>query len=173
MEEDILRHYFDAYFGRLFLYAYTLVKDEAEAKDITQASYIKLWEKRSHIDFATSAKAYLYSAVYHLALNTNRNKKLRQGHRQNLQEQESSDPVYTLEQMETLKRIRRTVDELPPRCREVFLKSRVEGKKYSEIAAEIQISQKTLEAQMGKALKYLREQLQDLLVVLTILLTTI
>jgi RNA polymerase sigma-70 factor (ECF subfamily) len=172
-KEEVFRRCFDAHFKRLFIYAYTLVKDGAEAKDIAQASYIKLWEKRSNIDFATSARAYLYSTVYHLALNANRNKKLRHHHQHNLQEKQIIHTIYSPEQTEALERIRRTIDELPPRCKEVFLKSRQEGKKYSEIAAELQISEKTVEAQMGKALKFLREQLQDLLILLIILLTTI
>jgi RNA polymerase sigma-70 factor, ECF subfamily len=172
-KEELFRHYFDVYFERLFIYAYTLVSDAAEAKDITQASYIKLWEKRSSVDFTTSAKAFLYTSVYHLSLNNNRNKKTRQRHQQNLVRKESTGAVYTPEQKETLERIRKTIDELPPRCKEVFLKSRLEGKKYAEIAEELQVSEKTVEAQMGKALKYLRQQLHDLIVLLFILLTNI
>jgi RNA polymerase sigma-70 factor (ECF subfamily) len=172
-KEELFRHYFDVYFERLFIYAYTLIKDGTEAKDIAQASYIKLWEKRSNIDFTTSAKAFLYTTVYHLALNTNRNKKLRQRHQQNLSKNEITDTVYIPEQKEIMERIRKSIDELPPRCKEVFLKSRQEGKKYAEIAESLQVSEKTVEAQMGKALKYLREQLQDLILLAFILLTTI
>jgi RNA polymerase sigma-70 factor, ECF subfamily len=172
-KEELFRQFFDAYFERLFLYAYTLVRDRVEAKDVVQASYIKLWEKRSSVDFTRSAKAFLYTSVYHLSLNVNRNKKNQQRHQPNLAGKESESTVYSPEQKETLQRIRKAIDELPPRCKEVFLKSRMEGKKYADIAEELQVSEKTVEAQMGKALKYLRQQLQDLIVLLFILLTTI
>jgi RNA polymerase sigma-70 factor, ECF subfamily len=172
-KEELFRQTFDIHFERLVMYAYTLVGYEAEAKDIAQASYIKLWEKRSDVDFITSARAFLYTTAYHLALNINRNKKLHQRHQQNLVKEEVTNTVYTPEQKETLERIQKTIDELPPRCKEVFLKSRLQGKKYMEIAVELQISEKTVEAQMGKALKFLRDHLHDLIVLLVILLTTI
>jgi len=70
------------------------------------------------------------------------------------------------EEREIRNRIYQAIETLPPRCKEVFCKSRLEGKKYSEIASELSISVKTVEVQMGKALKILREILADIITTL-------
>ncbi|MGB8190504.1 MAG: RNA polymerase sigma-70 factor, partial [Chitinophagaceae bacterium] len=159
---ELYKEYFEAYFEGLFTYAFTIVKDQAEAKDIAQSSFIKLWEKREEIDFSRSARAYLFTTVYHLSLNTARNKKIRSSHHENLKSDQSFAPLYTSEQKEMMERIQQAIDQLPPRCKEVFVKSRLEAKKYAEIAQELSISIKTVEAQMGKALKFLKTELSDL-----------
>ena len=74
--DEQLRHYFNANFEGLFVYAFTLVKDGAEAKDIAQASFLKLWEKRNDITLERSVRAFLYTTVYHLALNAIKKKKI-------------------------------------------------------------------------------------------------
>ena len=161
--DDLYRQYFEAHFEGLFSYAYTIVKDSAEARDIAQSSFIKLWQKRKEIEFSTRARSYLYTTAYHLALNTVRNRKTHQHHHGNLENKEPTNTIYTTEQKETRTRIREAIRQLPPRCREIFLKSRLEGRKYSEIAAELNISVKTVEVQMGRALKFLKEQLADII----------
>jgi RNA polymerase sigma-70 factor (ECF subfamily) len=161
--DDLYRKYFEAYFEGLFTYAYTIVKDSAEARDIAQTSFIKLWQKRKEIDFSGKAKSYLYTTAYHLALNTVRNRKTHQQHQESLQNKNAPATIYTSEQKEIRNRIREAINQLPPRCREIFLKSRLEGRKYAEIAGELNISVKTVEVQMGRALKFLKEQLADII----------
>lgn len=156
------RHYFYTYFERLFGYAFTMVKDNAEAKDIVQSAFLKLWEKRASIDLAHAGRAYLYTTVYNLSLNALRNRATRREHHVVLAESITAIQTYSAEEAEVRDRIRLAIDSLPPRCREVFCKSRLEGKKYEAIAAELDISVKTVEAQMTKALKLLRTQLSDL-----------
>lgn len=160
--EDHYKQCFQEYFEKLFGYAFTIVKDNAEAKDIVQSAFIKLWEKRSALNVATAARAYLYTTVYHLSLNTVRNRKVRESHHPHITATDSISSSNTAEEKEIRERIRQAIDSLPPRCKEVFCKSRLEGKKYATIAAEMNISVKTVEVQMGKALKALREQLTDL-----------
>jgi len=162
--EELYKQTFDRYFDRLYHYAYTIVKENGEAKDIVQAAFIKLWEKRNEVNMDTAAKGYLYTSVYNLSLNTIRNRKTREGHHQQMIPGSFSD-LNTAEQKEIRKRITEAIEKLPGKCREVFYKSRYEGKKYAEIAAELGISVKTVEAQVGKALKMLREMLSDLVAV--------
>ena len=157
--EEIFRQCFDDYFNKLYAYAFTIVKNNAEAKDIVQAAFVKLWEKRDEVNLAVAGKAFLYTSVYHLSLNSVRNRKIREGHHQIISKNHSVTSSYTAEEKETRLRINMAIDALPLRCKEVFCKSRFEGKKYAEIAKELGISIKTVEVQIGKALKLLRENL--------------
>jgi RNA polymerase sigma-70 factor (ECF subfamily) len=161
--DELYRQYFEAYFEGLFTYAYTIVKDSAEARDIAQSSFIKLWQKRKEIDFSIKAKSYLYTTAYHLALNTVRNRKNHKNHHETLENKEAPTTIYTSEQKEIRTRIQEAINQLPPRCREIFLKSRLEGRKYAEIAVDLKISVKTVEVQMGRALKFLKEHLADII----------
>ena len=163
--EEFFRQCFHEYFNKLHSYAFTMVKNNAEAKDIVQTAYIKLWEKRNEVNLPVSARSYLYTSVYHLSLNTIRNHKIREGHHKRMLHPVSTADIYTAEEKETSTRITNLVNDLPPKCREVFCKNRYEGKKYKEIADELGISVKTVEVQMGKALKFLRENLADLLII--------
>jgi len=163
VEEDFKKTFGD-YFDKLYRYAFTIVQDNGEAKDIVQSAFVKLWEKRHEVE---SAKAYLYTSVYHFSLNAIRNRKVREGHHQRLASSVSTDSsVDTAEVKEVRHRINQVIGKLPPKCKEVFYSSRFEGKKYAEIAEAMDISIKTVEAQMGKALKILRENLADLIVVI-------
>ncbi|MBC7829753.1 MAG: RNA polymerase sigma-70 factor [Chitinophagaceae bacterium] len=160
--EDFYKQCFQDYFEKLYDYAFSIVKDNAEAKDIVQYAFIKLWEKRKEVNLLSSARPYLYTSVHRLSLNTVRNRKTREGHHQYLINRETTDSLHISEQKEVKERILLAIDRLPARCKEVFCKSRLEGKKYAEIADEMDISVKTVEGQMGKALKILRLQLADL-----------
>lgn len=163
--EELYKQCFFEYFESLFHYAFTIVKNNAEAKDIVQTVFIKLWEKRGEVNLSTSARSYLYTSVYHLSLNNIRNRKSREAHHANLITNEWTHNKNPAIEKETRIRIQLAIDSLPAKCREVFYKSRFEGKKYAVIATEMNISIKTVEVQIGKALKYLREQLVDLAII--------
>lgn len=160
--EDLYKQSFDLYFEKLNNYAYTIVKDSDEAKDIVQTAFVKLWEKRNEVNMSTSARSYLYTSVHNLSLNTIRNRKSRESHHEYLKPQETAGDLHSAEQKEVRARINHAIEALPQRCKEVFCKSRFESKKYAEIAEELNISVKTVEVQIGKALKILREVLADL-----------
>ena len=168
--EESYKHCFDQYFERLYAYAFTIVKDSAEAKDIVQSAYVKLWEKRNEVNWPTSVQSYLYTTVYRLSLNIVRNRKIRNAHHQKIVPMQQSEMRNSAEQKESSERIQKAIDELPPRCKEVFYKSRMEGKTYADIAMELDISVKTVEVQIGKALKFLRERLADMIIVFLILI---
>ncbi|NLR77898.1 RNA polymerase sigma-70 factor [Chitinophaga eiseniae] len=165
---SLVEHYFHTYYESLHRYAFTILKDNDQAKDAVQAVFLKLWEKRSTIDEEQSVKSYLYTAVYNYCLNVKRHDKIRDRYTT-----ESNAIGYEegnqLVGKEVNQRIMGEITALPPQCQLIFTKSRFEGKKYATIAAEMNLSVKTVEAQMGKALKILREKLGDLIVILVII----
>jgi RNA polymerase sigma-70 factor, ECF subfamily len=152
---------FIEYFEGLYTYAYTILKSNLHAKDITQQAYLKLWEKRNSINLFQSGQAYLYTTVYRLSLNKLRDLDNQKRNTQNIYLAISSDS-NPAESKELREKIQAAIDALPDRCKEVFIKNRLEGKKYREIAAEMNISVKTVEVQMGKALKQLRSSLSGI-----------
>jgi RNA polymerase sigma-70 factor, ECF subfamily len=160
--DDLYKQLFYQYFQSLCSYALTIVRDADSAKDVVQTAYIKLWEKRNEINFNESARPYLYSTVYRLSLNVVRNHETRRGHHEEIKKTSNPHQLNSLESNEISKRILATIEQLPERCKEVFCKAKFEGKKYAEVGEELGISVKTVEVQMGKALRFLREKLSDL-----------
>jgi len=143
-----------------------MIKDNQQAKDIVQSAFVKLWEKRKDIDIVSVGRSYVYTSVYHLCLNSIRDRKIKDSSNEHLAAAMAGNRYDPAEKREIRDRIHQAIGTLPPRCREVFCKSRFEGKKYSEIATELSISVKTVEVQMGKALKILRKTLADIITTL-------
>jgi RNA polymerase sigma-70 factor (ECF subfamily) len=164
------RCFHETYEG-LHRYAYSIVKDNEEARDIVQRVFIKFWEKQDTLNVQQSARVYLYTAVHNLCLNTIRDKKTRKRYIDHYTHSASNTTWESgAEEKELERRITTAIEALPPRCKEVFCKSRLEGKRYAEIAEELQISVKTVEVQMGKALKILRSLLADTITTILILI---
>ncbi|RBL89634.1 RNA polymerase sigma-70 factor [Chitinophaga flava] len=163
-QDKLVEEYFQTYFEGLHRYAFTILKDNDDAKDAVQAVFLKLWEKRKEIDEQQSVKSYLYTAVYHYCLNIKRHQKVKDSYMAYHQ------PVYEhrneLVGKETHRKIMEHIEALSPQCKLIFSKSRFEGLKYAEIAADMGLSVKTVEVQMGKALKILRAKLFDIMMIL-------
>jgi RNA polymerase sigma-70 factor (ECF subfamily) len=159
----LFKHSFELHFDELHRYAFTILKDSEKAKDAVQQVFIKWWNRKSE-GHPENPKAYLYTAVYNHCLNEVRNTKVRErnlAERQRLMNTESTafeDRVF-IEELQT--KIETSIDSLPPQCKRIFQMSRFEDKKYGEIALELNLSVKTIEVQMGKALKFLRSQLSE------------
>lgn len=156
-----IEHLFKEHYEQLHRYAFTIVKDTDEAKDVVQAVFLNLWEKRDSLNINSSPKAYLFRSVYHESLNHLKKTEVLQRH-QNLSATETSatqeqKPFAFEDELWLRQKIDNVLQELPPQCREVFVKSRAEQKKYAEIAAELGIAVKTVEAHMSKALKLIRK----------------
>jgi RNA polymerase sigma-70 factor (ECF subfamily) len=150
--EQLFKEHYEA----LFRYAFSILKNEEDAKDVLQIVFINLWERRDTLHINSSPKAYLYRAVYNESLNYIKKESVRHKHETgafSMQEnvvQEVSDSGIWQQKMDEV------LEQMPPQCKTVFLKSRIENKKYAEIAAELDISVKTVEAHMSKALKIIR-----------------
>ncbi|QHS60506.1 RNA polymerase sigma-70 factor [Chitinophaga agri] len=169
--KDVYKQCFQENFERLHRYAFTLLQDNEEARDVVQLAFVKLWQKQEEINLEGAGRAYLYTTVQRECYNIFRSKKVRKNYASAVHATHAEE--YTddrLESRELSNRIQAAIDALPPKCREVFCKSRFEDKKYAEIAAELNISVKTVEVQMSKALKVMREQLGDLIPISIILI---
>lgn len=139
--------------------------DVDEAEDLVQQVFVKIWEQRERLDIAWSLKAYLYKTVHNAALNRLRAAKTRSKYLETNASQLENANVQPEESARELdERLQKALDLLPPQCRLVFELSRFEELKYREIADQLGISIKTVETQMGKALRILRLQLADYLV---------
>ncbi|CAN5533480.1 RNA polymerase sigma-70 factor [soil metagenome] len=144
-----------------------LLNDSDEAEETVQNVFISLWEKRKEMEITISIKSYLYKAVRNASLNRIKHGKVRKLYVEEQQYLSPSIPATEISiQNELHAQIQKAIEKLPEQCRLIFKLSRFEELKYSEIAEQLGISIKTVENQMGKALKIMREQLKDYLVLI-------
>ena len=152
---------FRTYYGPLCVFAGSILQNEGAAEEVVQDFFVKLWEDRSRLLVQTSLKSYLFQSVKNQALNVIKHEKIKLRHAQHVVDQaEKSDFSDLFVEPGLLEAIERGIDELPEKRREIFRLSREEGLKYREIAEKLNLSIKTVEAQMGLAIKYLREKLK-------------
>jgi RNA polymerase sigma-70 factor, ECF subfamily len=164
---------FKTYYQPLCNYAYSFVQDRAEAEEIVQTTFLSVWEKRQDLAIHTGVKPYLYAMVRNAALNVIKHEKVKQQHaavEMAVAERSIESVTRTVMASELEDRIYKALNKLPEQCRLVFKLSRFEELKYAEIAEQLNISVKTVENQMGKALKIMREQLKDYLPLLLLLI---
>jgi RNA polymerase sigma-70 factor, ECF subfamily len=155
---------FRQYYQMLCSYALRFVKDPDTAEEIVQDLFYKLWEKRAELQINTSVKSYLYSAVHNRCLKfiEHRNVETKYRNYYLLHESEiDNEPGDSASINEIQGVIENTLNALPERCSRIFRLNRFEGLKYHEIALKLSISVKTVEANMGKALKLLRKNLKN------------
>lgn len=139
--------------------AYRMVRNSDVAQDIVQEVFVKFWEKKLSNLPEEEVKPYLYKAVYNSCINYLKasQKTVSQeteGWNQ-LQDTKLADEHLLISELE--QSIRNGIESLPPACKDVFLLSRYEALSYKEIAQMLDISIKTVEAQMSKALRILRK----------------
>jgi len=156
---------FRIWYEPLCRYAFSLLKDEAQAEEIVQEVFIKVWEKRLELGIQTSIKAYLYRSVHNRGLNWIEHQKVKGNYSDDWKRQfeEAQMPQESAEHSELLEQFSSALLKLPAECRLIFQLSRKAGFSYREIAETLNISIKTVENQMGKALKILRTELKDYL----------
>ena len=152
---------FKSQFAHLCNFAHQYVPDKDTAKDITQKVFIRLWEQREKMDPEQNINSYLFIAVKNRCLNYIRDNKK---YRSKVLDLDCGDIDLQIEtdnfELEALQeKIASALNELPEKCRLVFEMSRFREMKYREIAEELNIAQKTVEAHMSKAMKLLRERL--------------
>ena len=164
-DKAAFEYVFNLYYSIMVLYAARFMDTREEAEEIVQDVFVKFWEKCDSLSPDSSIKSYLYRSVHNSCLNAIKHEKVKDVYKQHvIQFLESSyQDNIEINDPDTMRaRIHQEIDNLPPRCSEIFKLSRFEGLKYQEIADHLEISVKTVEVQMGKALKTLRETLIDL-----------
>ena len=165
-DKKAYEHVFRTYYQSLCNYACSLIKDMDEAEEVAQNVFFNIWNKREALQISTSIKSYLYRAVHNDCLNKIKHGKVRTIYAEDYKSSMGGgfeDSSKILDGKELNKQINEAIDSLPEQCGNVFRLSRFENLKYSEIAEQLEISVKTVENHMGKALKILRERLKDYL----------
>lgn len=157
---------FNSNHKRLCNAAYRIINNKASAEDIVQNVFLKLWQQRNEINVQTSLGGYVYKATINACLNYLETNKRHLKYVDEIKTtinpfEENTSNKISIKELETL--IERTLMNLPPKCRAVFILNRYEGMRYKEIAEHLDISVNTVENQMVKALSIMREGLKPYL----------
>jgi len=167
-DEVFLKH-----FKSLHAYAFTIIKEKDDAEEIVQNVFVRIWTKRAQLKTDGFLKPFLYRSVHNESLNYLKHQKVRSNFNVHYADAVKSDTGNLNTEImatELEKNIHSAINELPEKCRNVFQLSRFDQMKYQEIADALNISIKTVENQMGKALKILRLRVVDFLILVFILL---
>ena len=163
---------FKTYYSELCGFANKYLEDLEAAEEIVQAFFVKFWENRNDLNIQTSPKSYIFTSIRNACFNQIKHIKVREEYKlHNKREMDSSnysvDDEFQASELDL--KIKKSIEELPESRRQIFMMSRYEGLKYKEIAEQLKISIKTVENQMGSALKYLKTELSDYIVYLAFL----
>lgn len=159
----IFEELFKRFYSPLCAFAYRYTENHDIAEEIVQDAFTYLWENSTRIEIRTTLESYLYGAVRNAALNHLKHMKVQEkyeAHAKHLELAETTD-FAELDELEVA--ISDALSALPERCREIFEMNRQQGLKYKEISEKLDISIKTVETQMSRALKSLREALKHYL----------
>ena len=172
-EEKAFVYLFDRYYEGLLNYAGRIVRETELAHDLVLETFCKLYEDHANLNVHLSVKSYLYKSVYNSCLNEIKHQKVVR----NYADREVLDFYFseivqapeaelTLQNEDIRKALEEAISKLPERCREGFVLSKVEELSNKEIAEKLNISVKTVEVQMTKALSRLREELEWVLCII-------
>ncbi|MDD7886927.1 RNA polymerase sigma factor [Flavivirga sp. 57AJ16] len=159
-DRTALQQLFDQYYHPLCIYLLQYTKKMDEAEDIVQNIFLNLWERRTTLNIKRSLKSYLYSYAYNEFIEATRKDK-RDTLLIDRLTYEALQPKIeqSYQQKETIMdKLSSSIDSLPPRCKEILLLSKMEGYDYKSIADKLEISVKTVEAQMQIAFKRIRKE---------------
>ncbi len=160
------------YYEPLCIYVLSFTSHRTIAEDVVQDVFLKLWAKRESLRLDGSLNGYLYRLTYNTFIDVYRENKqldveLQLFKRESLAELiEENDEQF----QQRLGKVQKAIDELPPRCKEIFILCKQRGMRYKEIAKKMGVSLKTVENQMGKALSLIRKKVKSKLVTLLFLL---
>jgi RNA polymerase sigma-70 factor (ECF subfamily) len=148
----------------LVRYAKTILRDHDTAEEIVQELFFRLWQDRQNLTIESSLNGYLYRSVHNRALHYIEHQQVVSRHAGEMTARAEvvSEPVTeAIYYSELQARVARVLERLPERCRMIFRMSRFEGLKYNEIANKLTVSLKTVEADMGKALREFKKALAE------------
>ena len=154
---------FHKYYGHLCLFASSILNNDSSAEEIVQDFFVKLWEKRDQITIESSVKNYFFRSVKNLCLNFIQHNKTKLRYAEKVISDAENNSLFNdgFSEIDLADKIEESIQALPEKRREIFRMSREEGLKYLEIAKKLNISIKTVESQMGHALRHLREKLKN------------
>ncbi len=170
LTEKEFEQLFKTYFKPLVNFANKFLNDIDQSKEIVHDVFVRVWEKRHEMDLDNSVKSYIYRSVNNRCLNYIRDNKKFLNNETTTEKPYSDNIIENLNAIEIQAIINRTLDSLPERTKQIFMMSRYDNLKYAEIAEKLNISIKTVEANISKALKELRKNLKQFLALIIILL---
>lgn len=171
-DEKTFEHLFKSHYSELVSFAIKYVEELEIAEELVQELFLNLWSKSENLKIQTSIKSYLFGAVRNAALNFLKHQKVEKSYQEKAAlGMQTPQTIDFLEIDELKEKIDEALNKIPEKCREVFELSRFEGKRYKEIAEELNLSLKTVENQMGKALKILRVELGEYLPLVLLLIS--
>ncbi|MBC8112588.1 MAG: RNA polymerase sigma-70 factor [Verrucomicrobia bacterium] len=165
-DENAFTHIYEQYWEKLYAMAYNRLKSKELTEEIVQDIFTELWLKREVITIQKNIEAYLVASLKYKIFNHIRHLKVKQTHIQHVKNSSDNLEDTTWQQVsfeELYAKMENELNQLPEKCRLVFTLSRHEGYSMKEIAQELDISPKTVEVHIGKALKILRIGLKDYL----------
>lgn len=169
-DELAYKKLYDDYYVWLCNYIYKLCDNKKLSEDIVQDTFLNFYQKRNKISIKHSFKNYLFKACYNQFLQHLRKNKVKYDILDTVKWEAIADTYDKQEEIkyEKINHIHQLIEELPPKCREVFIKSKLDRLKYKEIANEMDISVKTVENHISKALKFLRTKAITLLLLVSL-----
>ncbi|KOH43873.1 RNA polymerase sigma factor [Sunxiuqinia dokdonensis] len=155
---------YERYSQRLYGFAFSMLKNKEDAKEVVQETFLKIWNKRTAIDSSRSLQAFLFSVSYNLIIDLFRNRAKDQDFLARLkahfnEESLAADELVQLKELAD--EVHRLVNELPQKRRAIYLMSREEGLSHKEIAHQLGITEKTVENQITLSLKHIRARLNS------------
>lgn len=163
-DQQAFSELYDKYHGKLFRFALSYLKSEEEAEDVVHDLFVKLWDKKDQLREGQNFDAYIFTVSKNHILNRIRNKKVRRNCRDSIQKSVDIHANPTIRQVsgaEYKAIYDKALNLLPDRRKQVYLLSRQEGLSYEEIAAELNISKNTVEVHIVRALKSIRNSLNQ------------
>ena len=162
---------FQTYYTDLVLFCGNFIKDKDSCEDIVQSIFLKLWNERKNIQIETSLKSYLLKAVRNSCFDEFRHLEIVRQY-----ESDYENPVLDCYDTENYvlysdlyDHLRYALEQVPEQYREAFVMNRFEGLKYREIALKLNVSERTVEVRVSKALEILRKQLKDFFMLLLLI----
>ena len=164
----VFDYFFDKYYQGLCVYAYRMLKSNSEAEDLVQDFFVRILETRKTIFIDSSVKSYFIRSIHNRCLDNLAHQKVKINHEQFRLKMMSEDDLqeYPLLDSELTKQIEMAIQSLPDVIRETFMLNRFEGLSYQQIAKQENVSVKTVEYRISKALTILRKDLGDYLLFL-------
>ena len=170
-EHGAFKQLFEAYFKKMTLFAEYFLLDRDEAEDIAQEIFVDLWNNSSALPNISNIKSYLFVQVRNRCLNRLKHLHVEDNYKQWLQEAQiyAEIPEAEIDQ-EILERVYQVIEELPEQSKIIFKRCVLDGKKYKEVAEEMDISINTVNTQMKRSYKFIRSRLgATFLILLSIL----
>ena len=176
-------NFYITWYSRVKYFARDYVLSDEEAENIAQDVFLEFYQKREELGFHINLVAYLFTSVKNKCIDYLRRRLMEQEAAVKMQEEFDLSFRMKFDSLEAFNIeglsednikdiIEKALDTLPERCREIFVMSKIEGKKQKEIAEELNVSVKTIESQMTIAYKKLREELKNHLPLLLFLLSS-